>query len=248
MKNLFRIWLGLFIVSTLLLSSTIYVFFSNDLRAFWLTREGVASIKSEDFSQAFEKMSEALQLGSNNSLLHLNLGVTQELLKREEEAVKSYSFAEKSAQDPEVQFYSWFNLGRLEAQRKNYKIALDYYQRALEIDPNSEPVKINIELLIQQQQQEQQQKQDSESQSQGGQNGEDQQQPKDPKDSDEEKENQEQPKSYAQPQKQKKKFESQDLQESDVKKILGELERQEQKIRREYNKQKTKERSNDKDW
>jgi tetratricopeptide (TPR) repeat protein len=246
MRSVLKIWVNLFLISTILLSGLIYTFYFQDLKAFWLTREGVKFIQSEEFGTAFEKMSEALQVGSASSVHHLNLGLTQELLKREEDAIKSYTFSEKNAQDSQIQFYSWFNLGRIEAQRKNVKVALEHYQRALEIDPNSEPVKINIELLVNQQQQEQQQKQDqkkqdSSSKNQNGQDGNEQ-------DSPNEKDKPQKSNSYSSPQKQNKKFESPDLQEADVKKILGELERQEQKIRREYNKQTIKERGNAKDW
>ena len=206
MRIFLKVWFRLFLTSTLVLALIIYVFYSNDLRAFWLTREGVKAIQSEDFGTAFEKMNAALQTGAFGAVHHLNLGLTQELLKREEEAIKSYTYSEKHSKDSKIQFYSWFNLGRLEAQRKNFKVALENYQRALEMDPNSEPVKINIELLFQQQQQEQKKNQDSSSQNQNDQEGKDQEASKDPKGSPNEKDTPQQSKTYAAPKKQKKKF------------------------------------------
>jgi Ca-activated chloride channel family protein len=71
---------------------------------------------------------------------------------------------------------------------------------------------------------------------------------KDPKDQQGQKEK-EQPKEYGKnPKPQPKKFDSKDLSEGDVKKILQELKQQEQKIRAEFNRKDAKEQPRDKDW
>lgn len=247
MKQAFFRWSVISFFISLIFFILMGQFYFDEIKSYWSTRLGIQALQSENFSQAFEKFSEALSTKSEFSPYHLNLGLSQQLLKREEEAEKSFQYAEKNAQEPEVQFYALFNLAVLATQLKKFDKGLEYYQSALNIDPNSEPVKINIELLVQKQQQDQQQKQDQSDQK-DGQGGEGQQDQKDPQDQKDEQK--EQPKNYAQPQKQKQKqkFESKDLHEADVKKILGELERQEQKIRREYNKQNVKERPNAKDW
>lgn len=211
-----------------------------ELKGIAANHQGTMQLQAESYTGAFKSFSEALQSEPLNFAHHLNLGLNFEILKNEEEALKSYDFIAKNVKDAQIQFYALFNQARLYAQMKNIPEALRLYQEALRVDPNSQEVKINIELLLQQDQQDKSQEKKDEGESdpenKEGENERDQEKPDD------------QPKNYKKPPQQPKKFESKELSESDVKKILGELERQEQKIRKEFHKQKTKDRPNEKDW
>lgn len=212
--------------------------------AFFENRNAIQAMESEDFSQAKTHWESALAASPDLALLQYNLGVGLQLLGQSDEAGKAYGAAVgKQGWSQELEFQSLFNQGADQQKQKNVDQALAFYQKALDLNPESREAKINIELLIQDQQgQGKGESQDQNQESEGGGQGQDQS--KDQGESEKE----EEPKEYAQNQKQKPQFKSQELTPSDVNKILGEILQQEQKIRGEYNKQKTKEAPRDKDW
>lgn len=171
------------------------------------------------------------------SALHYNLGVAHENSKEPEKALKEYLSAAKAAEDPELQFQANFNAARLYGEMKDIPNALKYYQAALEINPESQEVKNNIELLFQG--------------NGGGGNNSDKEQESDQKDQQDNNQNQQpqQPQNNQQQKKQAPKpFNSKELSEQDMKKILDELKRQEEQIRAKMNNQKSKETPVEKDW
>jgi tetratricopeptide (TPR) repeat protein len=144
-------------------------------------------IEGNSYSEALTELSQALELDPNSPVVHFNMGVAFHGLQQLDQAASSYRLAienRKSLSDPsEVLFKAYFNLGVIEAGKKNVDLALQNYQEALRYSPDSKETKINIELLMQQQQQdEQQQKQDQEKKDQ-----QEQQDPKDQKDQSEQK-------------------------------------------------------------
>lgn len=221
-----------------------------DLRAIYWNRQGVEHLKKQKPEEAVSKFSEALSADPEAAEIHLNMGLAFEALGDAERALKSYKTADLLAQNFDTQFISRFNQGALLQKAKRTDEALEAYHKALEVNPESRETKINIELLIQDQQQ-------SGGKGQGQQNkpdqqkgeGEGQDQQKDPKDGEGDKDKKEdKPKEYAKNKPQPRPFKSEDLTQSDVNKILGELRNQEQRIRSEYNKREVKEKSRDKDW
>lgn len=220
-------------------------------------REAVKAVREGQFDNARESLTMGLSDLPLESALHHNLGLVFDGLKNAEDADKSYQVAETVAPTPEQKFYALFNRAELKGRAKKVDEALELYQRALDLNPASKEVKTNIELLIQQQQsggqgEGQDQKQDpNQQQNQGqGQNKEqdqksdqeDKQDPKDGKDKDKE------PKEPQSSPKYKPREFKGELKESEVRKILGEIRQQEQKIRSEFNRKDVKERPRDKDW
>lgn len=197
-------------------------------------------------AQEISVKSLAVQPNSQESLM--NLGLSFELQKKNIEALSTYSAVEKNTKSDEYKFYSHFNRGQLQGQLSKIDEALEQYQLALKYNPTSIEVKTNIELLIKKQQQQQQQ-QDSEKKDEGGE-GNDQKEQKDQKEQDEkENEQKKDPQQVKQSAKYKPRpFNGEQLSEDQVKKILGELKRQEQKIRDQYQNQEVKELPRAKDW
>lgn len=225
------------------------------LQSWQYNREAIKDLKETKSNEAFSKLLRALEYDPFLSPLHLNLGVTFEVLAQAEKALQAYREAESLAlksKDSELLFIARFNQGQLLGKVKQVDEALAKYQAALEVDPTSVPVKVNIELLIQQQKggggqgdkNKDKQEGDQDQKNQG--QGEGEQKDQEPKEGDQEKDPQQAPQ---QSQKYKpREFSGKELSEGDVKKILGELKQQEERIRAEYNKKEAKEKPRDKDW
>jgi tetratricopeptide (TPR) repeat protein len=168
--------------------------------------------------------------------LHFNLGLAHELSQEPDKAAQEYGITVRSTKDRELQFKSLFNIARLFGEKGDLKNALKYYQLALELNPDSEEVKTNIELLFQQNSG----KNNSQSKDQKKENKDDknQQQQSQGQKNDQEKQNKQQP----------QQFKSKDLSERDVQRILDELKRQEEQIRAKINNDQHKESPVEKDW
>lgn len=215
-------------------------------------RKGVEALQGQDMPAAQEAFSNALRSAPFAPELHYNLGLTWIGLGKLEPGLKSYNSTLEMTQDPEIRFRTLFNLGEVAQREKKVDEALGWYQKALQEKPNSTETKVNIELLIQQQQQQSggggDKSQDDKDNKDKKDKGDSKDQPKEG-DQDQNKDGSDKGKNYKpQGKSQPKQFKSEELSQSDVNKILGEIKRQEQKIRAEYNKREVKEQPRDKDW
>lgn len=217
------------------------------LKSLETNREGNKLLKAQTYNGAMEKYLEAMRFDPFAGELHLNLGLSFEGLQQAEKALQSYNAAEElalRAQNSSLVFMARFNQAQLLGKAQKVDEALALYQKALELIPSSKEVKTNIELLTQAQQGE------GSGDGEGKQDQKDQP-GKDDKDKENEDENkkEDQPKQVQQSAKYKPRpFQGKELSEGDVKKILGELKQQEEKIRAEYNRKELKEQPRDKDW
>lgn len=210
-------------------------------KSFVANEEAQAQFKGQDYSMALNKWNEALARGGNRPDLLYNLSLGLQLLQKGEDAFKSYSGVLKDPRSTdELKFMSYFNRGVMAQANKDVDGALVEYQAALDLNPESIETKTNIEMLFQG-------GQGKGKGDQGKGNGKDDQQQDGGNGKDKKDENK--PKEYAKnPKPQPKQFKSEQLDQSDVNKILGELRQQEQKIRSEFNKREVKEQPRDKDW
>jgi tetratricopeptide (TPR) repeat protein len=237
-----------------------------DLRTIELNREGNKALTAQTYPVAMDKYIQALTFDPFVGALHLNLGLSFEGQQQAEQAMRSYKEAENLAvkeNNLPLVFMARFNQAQLLGKAKKIDEALAMYQKALEIVPTSIETKTNIELLTQgqggqggDQNQDQKDQGDDKKDQKGGQ-GQDQKDDKDKKDQKDQKDSDkddkdkkdDKPKQMQQSAKYKPRpFNGKDLSESDVKKILGELKQQEERIRAEYNKKDGKEQPRDKDW
>jgi tetratricopeptide (TPR) repeat protein len=186
---------------------------------------------NENYSAGFQHISRALIYDSNSSEIQNALGVLFSKSEQWDKALAAFQMAEKLASTPDEQFSARFNMGVVYQSQKKIDPALDAYLKALEIKPESKETKINIELLIQSMQ--------GQGQGDGDKSKEDSEGQSDP--------NQE-PQRYQESKPQPKQFQSKELSEADMKRILDELRNQEQKIRTEYNKKEQKEQPREKNW
>lgn len=202
---------------------------AQNLSAVNANRKGVTQLTEGQSYSAMNEFLNALESEPFNAIVHLNLGLAFEMNKEPDKAHKEYQQALKYAKDPETRFFANFNSGQVVGD-SNVDLALSYYQAALEDNPNSLETKQNIELLTQQ------------SQGKGKGNKKDQ---KDNSEDDQEQDPNAQ--RTNEPREKPKPFDSKEMTEDDVKRILQELKNQEQSIRARQEKQ-GKEAPLGKDW
>ncbi|MEQ1722215.1 MAG: tetratricopeptide repeat protein [Pseudobdellovibrio sp.] len=221
-------------------------------------------IKKEKYEDALSKYYNILEEDGDRAATHSNVGVLLNMVQKPEDALKSLQYALKLAEDKanaQEIFSVRYNLGVYFGALKKVPEALENYQAALDLVPTSKEVKTNIELLIQQQQQDQKKDGEQKKDGQGGGQGENQdkkdegdkdQDKKDenkPNDQDGKDQKEKNPDKQGSPKYQPRPFKGDQLSEGDVKKILGELRNQEQKIRANFDKkEKGKTKNNEKDW
>lgn len=221
------------------------------LDAIRLNKEGADFLKKQNFSLAEKNFIKALGDSPFSAELQLNLGLTYYGLGQMEKAQAAYEAAAKLATDDKVKFMAQFNLGELHQKAKKTDEALKYYQEALKYEPDSRETKVNIELLIQDKQKGGGGKDQDKNQDQKQQQGQSGSDDKDGKDKQDQKNDGKEPKEkqgISKGKAPKPQFNSKELTQSDVNKILGEINQQEQKIRAEFNRKDAKEKPRGKDW
>jgi tetratricopeptide (TPR) repeat protein len=263
-----RVW-GVILIIGMLALSALFLTWSGlmsspqlpHLKSLVLNRQGNQQFKAQNYTSAFDAYVKTLEYEPFAPEIHLDLGLSYEGQQQPEKALPSYQNALKYAKNDEMKFVSLFNQAQLSGKAKKVDEALELYQKALAFDPTSKEVKTNIELLIQMQQQQQKGGKDDKDKKQDQKDDKDQKDNKDNKDQkdqkddkgnedkDKDKKDKNEKPQYNQNQKYKPRpFKGQELSEGDVKKILGEIKQQEQKIRSEYNRKELKEQPRDKDW
>lgn len=203
--------------------------------------EAAESLKNERNGEAYRALIDGLAQAPFQEELHLNLGLAFERNGEKEKALAEYAGVAKSSANPAYRFQALFNAARLKGEMKKIDEALELYQQALGLVPDSEEVKTNIELLLA---------------SGGGGGGGDQQD--DDKKNDGDKGDQKKdgegeqpnnnPRQGTDPKATPKPFNSQELSNQDVRNILDELKRQENQIRAKEYEKKPKENKSGKDW
>lgn len=206
------------------------------------------ALKEKNPEVALEYELKILEQEPNSLQTHSNLGIIFDSLQKKDESGQSFDLAlnilerYKDQVTPGDIFQIYYNLGLRYHNAKNTEKALEFYQKALDINPASMETKHNIELLIQQEQGggdgKDKNDQDGKGDKDKPKDGED----KEDKDKDQKEDRQQTSKYKPRP------FKGDQLSEADVKKILGELSQQDKKIRANYNKKDRKEDKNAKDW
>lgn len=231
-----------------------------NFNSYWQNRQGIASLKKSDITSAQTQFLKALDTEPFSAMLHLNLGLTYQLLSQMDKAEASYKTALKYAGSDIERFLAYFNLAFMAQKSQHIDQALNYYQLALQYNPSSVEVKTNIELMLQDEQgkkdgkgdksdNKDQDKDKNKNKNKDSKDNKDQDNKDNKDDKDQNKDQKDQDKKYAPPKKpQPKPFKSDKLDQGDVKKILGEIGQQEQKIRAEFNRKGGKEKPRDKDW
>jgi tetratricopeptide (TPR) repeat protein len=108
----------------------------------------------QDYAGALEHYRRALQLHPTGAMVHVNMGVTYRQMGRDAEAEESYRQAILLGNDPSAMAYAHNNLGNLYMARAMYRLAAGEYERALELKPDYQKARDNLQkaqAMIQQQ-------------------------------------------------------------------------------------------------
>ena len=115
------------------------------------------SLKNGDYQEAYQEWLEQLKQSPSNPELNYNAGIAAYRLKSYDEAFELFSKALRSS-DPELKERSYYNSGNtlflkgdaqedIEGKLTNYYDARYLYQQALQLKPNDEDARHNLELL-----------------------------------------------------------------------------------------------------
>ncbi|MES2856468.1 MAG: tetratricopeptide repeat protein [Bdellovibrionota bacterium] len=216
---------------------------ANELSGIRKNNSGVKKFTQEKPVEAFEDFADALAELPFTPEAHFNLGNAFFAMKEPDKAISEFNEAIRlapgdSERAKDVRFRALFNKASTLAELKKVDEALEVYQQALDILPDSKETKTNIELLT--------------AQGGGGQGESPQEKPKDGDDKKEgegDQQQQQQPPKPKEGEKPKPKpFKSEELTNQDVNRILDELKRQEEQIRAKMERQNAKDAPPDKDW
>lgn len=212
---------------------------ATSMRSYFSNRDGIKKFQQESYRGAYQDFLRALEDEPLSPEIQMNLARTFEANEEFDKAERAYLGALKVLpENSPLRFDAHFNRAGALAKLKRIPEALTAYQAALDLNPDSLEVKTNIELLFQ---------------GGGGGGGEQDQdkgdQNQDQKDKGKGQNPDDKPNEDKGNKKQKPKpFESQELSEQDVKRILDEIKNQEQNIRAQEQRQGAKEAPKDKDW
>ncbi len=210
---------------------------AGEFRGILKNNEGVKNFKNKRSVEAYDNFTQALGDMPFQAELHLNLGDAFSEHKEYDKAMQEFDTATRLTQSPPLKFAALYNAAEAASQKKEIDLALNYYQQALDLNPDSKEVKTNIELLL--------------AGGQGG-SGEQAQDQKKKDDQSDGGQQQQKPKQNGQGQQQQKPkpkpYNSNDVSEQDVGRILEELKRQEEDIRAKMQREGAKDVPKAKDW
>jgi Ca-activated chloride channel family protein len=109
-------------------------------------KAGVKAFEESQYDKSLQHFQDALLDDPENPLGHYNVAEALYKNKKYEEAIKSY---EKSlnSQDIALREKAFYNLGNSYYQMNKYQEAIQNYIKALELDPNDQDAKHNLELV-----------------------------------------------------------------------------------------------------
>ena len=142
-------------------------------------RAGNSLYREGKYEEALKKYKAAQVESHSDERIMFNLGNAQYKLGRYEEALSEY-LQSAQMEDPSVQAQSYYNAGNALYRAGKLEEAVEQYLKSLEIDPNDEDSKFNLEFVRreirrrmneQQQRQQEQQKEKEQEEKESGDQG-----------------------------------------------------------------------------
>ncbi len=109
-------------------------------------KKALKAYQQEQWDEALNAYQDALLDDPENPVLHFNIGDVLYKKEKYEEALQSFQKA-IATKDVALQEKVYYNLGNTYYQLKKYKEAIDSYKKALDLVPEDEQAKYNLELV-----------------------------------------------------------------------------------------------------
>ena len=221
----------------------VFLFFLNPslmasppLMEIWQNNQAVDMMTQGKVLESHEQFVQLLGNNTFEPIYQYNLGASFIAVEEIEKAKKMFEEILKLNPIPaQLAFVTNYNLCSLYSLKEGFDVekSLKHYQAALAFQPDSVEIKTNIELLIKQQQ--------------GGGQGKDKKDNQDKQKGENDKEQPKEPQEFTN-KPQPNQFDSKDMSKQDVKKILEELKKQEQRIRAKHDRKGGRQQDRDKNW
>ncbi len=109
--------------------------------------KGSALYDSKKYDEAVKSFIDAQIESPENPKLKYNVANTHYKMRNYEEAVKNYQDVAATAQDIQLEEKSIYNIGNCMYRQGRLEEAVEYYKKALELDPNDQDAKYNLEFV-----------------------------------------------------------------------------------------------------
>jgi Ca-activated chloride channel family protein len=143
-KKLYFKFLSFFLISLLplIITNTLY-----GESLYSKIEKGSTLYKDEKYDEALNTFVDAQIESPEESTLKYNVANAHYKMKNYEEAVKNYQDVAATAQDIELEKKSLYNVGNCMYRQGRLEEAVEYYKKALELDPNDQDAKYNLEFV-----------------------------------------------------------------------------------------------------
>lgn len=109
-------------------------------------KKGIEAYHNEQWDEALNYFQDALLDDPENPQLHFDVGTVQYKKQKYEEALQSFEKAILT-QDVKLQQLAYYNQGNTYYQLNKYQEAIQSFKKALDLDPNDQDAKYNLELV-----------------------------------------------------------------------------------------------------
>ena len=109
--------------------------------------KGSSLYNEERYDEAMQSFVDAQIESPEEPKLKYNLANTHYKMNNYEEAVKNYQDVAATAQDIQLEEKSLYNIGNALYRQGKLEEAIEYYKKALELDPNDQDAKYNLEFV-----------------------------------------------------------------------------------------------------
>jgi len=141
-------------------------------------QKGKENYEQEQFDEALNTFVDAQIESPEDPALKYNISSTHYKMKNYDESVKGYLDVAVTAQDAALEEKALYNAGNALYRQGKLQEAVEYYKKAIELDPEDKDAKHNLEFVLEEikkrmneakktEQQQQQQQQEQQEQQQG---------------------------------------------------------------------------------
>jgi Ca-activated chloride channel family protein len=110
---------------------------------------GNRAYRNGAYDQSLDKYREAQIAAPDNPILHFNIGDALYKIGKTEEAATAFQRA-LAGKDARLRSQAYYNLGNSAYRKEQLDEALEYYKKALDINPGDRDAKYNFEYILRQ--------------------------------------------------------------------------------------------------